>query len=312
VAPSPVVTSPGASEILNHWKAPLRLTPDKPGRINGQWRGPCPRCGKPGGLPVKPGDRGQLVIWLADCPCDEWDVYPVLKSLVPSAPAPRKPAPGVPPPAPAAELAALRKSVRALALNDAFPHSVPIRLALLELAGYETAAALDVLVGGHPGNRRRAVAARSTALAGARRARAPKRPLPAETLTSESSRRSGTSTTLPAETLTSEHRPMSAEGPGEVVTSGNGDLTKPATVVTAPRGYGYGYEDPGPEQTEALGLLASMLGAEVIGEHSADGRCDARGCTEPARDCGTGTYCQRHARMLGAAWPETVIPAAAA
>lgn len=34
------------------------------------------------------------------------------------------------------------------------------------------------------------------------------------------------------------------------------------------------------------------------------GRCDSRGCKDPARDCGTGTYCQRHAKMHGAAWLE--------
>jgi hypothetical protein len=32
-------------------------------------------------------------------------------------------------------------------------------------------------------------------------------------------------------------------------------------------------------------------------------QCDARGCKEPARDCGDGTYCRRHAKMLDAAWP---------
>ena len=32
--------------------------------------------------------------------------------------------------------------------------------------------------------------------------------------------------------------------------------------------------------------------------------CDARGCDDPARHCGSGTYCRRHAAMLGAAWPE--------
>jgi hypothetical protein len=35
----------------------------------------------------------------------------------------------------------------------------------------------------------------------------------------------------------------------------------------------------------------------------ADPGCDARGCTEPARRCGDGVYCQRHAVMLGATWP---------
>jgi DNA-binding MarR family transcriptional regulator len=34
--------------------------------------------------------------------------------------------------------------------------------------------------------------------------------------------------------------------------------------------------------------------------------CDARGCKTPARAYGTGTYCPRHARMLGAISPETV------
>jgi len=32
-------------------------------------------------------------------------------------------------------------------------------------------------------------------------------------------------------------------------------------------------------------------------------QCDSRGCREPARDCGSGTYCERHAKMLGATWP---------
>jgi hypothetical protein len=33
-------------------------------------------------------------------------------------------------------------------------------------------------------------------------------------------------------------------------------------------------------------------------------RCDSRSCKDqPARDCGSGTYCERHAKMLGAAWP---------
>lgn len=33
--------------------------------------------------------------------------------------------------------------------------------------------------------------------------------------------------------------------------------------------------------------------------------CDFRGCKEqPARDCGDGTYCQRHAKVMGATWPE--------
>lgn len=33
-------------------------------------------------------------------------------------------------------------------------------------------------------------------------------------------------------------------------------------------------------------------------------KCESRGCKEAARDCGTGTYCQRHAKMHGATWPE--------
>ena len=36
----------------------------------------------------------------------------------------------------------------------------------------------------------------------------------------------------------------------------------------------------------------------------ATGPCDSRGCKEPGRDCGTGVYCQRHAKMMGATWPE--------
>jgi hypothetical protein len=86
-------------------------------------------------------------MWFTHCGCSETEVYPVLKCLVPSAPAHTdNPAPGSASRPESGELAELRAAIIVLALNDdKFALSAPIRLAMLELAGYETNKALDVL-----------------------------------------------------------------------------------------------------------------------------------------------------------------------
>jgi hypothetical protein len=61
---------------------------------------------------------------------------------------------------------------------------------------------------------------------------------------------------------------------------------------------------PDADMDAALTLLAGTLGPLVIVADHRRSRCAARGCKEPARDCGDGTYCQRHAKMIGATWPE--------
>lgn len=58
----------------------------------------------------------------------------------------------------------------------------------------------------------------------------------------------------------------------------------------------------GAEQPELTEVADVADIAEDRLDHAS--RCDSRGCKEPARDCGSGTYCERHAKMLGAIWPE--------
>lgn len=66
-------------------------------------------------------------------------------------------------------------------------------------------------------------------------------------------------------------------------------------------------DDSAPSATAAeQPELTDVADVADVAEVRLDGasRCDSQGCKSPARDCGTGTYCQRHAKMMGAAWPE--------
>ncbi|MGH3218973.1 MAG: DUF3631 domain-containing protein [Streptosporangiaceae bacterium] len=71
------------------------------------------------------------------------------------------------------------------------------------------------------------------------------------------------------------------------------------------------HDKPGGEVTGGRpeGTISAQLAADGWDERPEDpigeppAQCDARDCKQPARDCGTGIYCERHAAMLGATWP---------
>jgi hypothetical protein len=96
---------------------------------------------------------------------------------------------------------------------------------------------------------------------------------------------------------TAGERPQPPDVPGEGKPAGQdaaaaGDVegTLPGTSIERPP------DVPGVSAGEDVGDVGDVSPLPL--------HCDSRGCKDPARDCGTGTYCQRHAKMLGAAWPE--------
>ena len=204
-------------------------------------------------------------------------------------------------------MAALKSALRALVLNPRLKGK-PKDLAVLMALGDAAPAALDALDVGDKGNRSRYQTEVRRALS------------PARVVISDKRRRSARARARkglsPAEVVISDNRPVVTSdnrrsSESDALTSENAELTVPATIVLPPGGTDTSTQDTDTEAL-ALELLRTVLGAEVIAEHTPDGRCDARGCTEPPRDCGTGTYCERHAKMLGAVWPEIPTPARAA
>ena len=262
----PSAASRGVTEIQALWRVPLGLVPDDPADPGGQWHGPCPRCHQPRQFSAKPGDV-RPVVWWVHCTCPLEQVYVILRSHVPSAPPPGKKR-AEPDPAPALELAALRAAVTRLALNDDFPRSAPIRLALLEAAGYETDQALDALGITDSGNRSRTRSAKIRAMAGGK----PRKRPPARTVTNDS-----------GHAVTNDSPARRARAPRKPAACENTDLIMPATIVLGPPGNGH-LTDTDTDLDLAVDLLRSTLGAEVIpatwppAEEGPCRRCGARTC----------------------------------
>ena len=247
VAPPATVAPPGASEIRARWRVPLALVPDDESDPAAEWRGPCPRCKTPKALTVAPGHTRPVVSCL-HCTCDPAAVHVILRSHVPGAPRPGKPKAvhsGATRPKPAAD-AQLAAAVEALALNDRFARSAPIRLALLEVLGYDQRAALEVLGITDASTRRRTIAAKSQAVT-------PKRRRPARTGVNARVPSLKAETLSPAETGVNALSLQLTEQP---LTCGNTELTTPVTIVLAPEGNGHHTDtdtehSPGPALTEA-------------------------------------------------------------
>ena len=170
----------GEQDIIIHWRGRdqanlVEITP-------GAWAGPCPRCSRFRVLRVKVGRNGD-VVWTVtgECKHTREDVYPNLANRVPCAPNPSAAQHQHNP-----QVAALKDTIRDLAINERFTHSNPIKLALLEALGDNTDNALDTLGIIDTGHRRRTRLARDKALSPARtatngsrrRSRAPKTPGP--------------------------------------------------------------------------------------------------------------------------------------
>jgi hypothetical protein len=293
----PCGCSSGRFCIVLHWRDQAGLAETRPGK----WTGPCPKDGNPGALHAQEGDNGGVIWAVPGCKSthDREAAYPALKAKVPCAPEPghrRNP-----------ELDALTKRIRALAMNEGFIRSAPIRLALLEVLGDDTDDALDTLGITDATWRRRIRQARSKALSPAksgvndsyRRSGAPKQedgatatlPPPAETH-------------LPAKSGVNDHSevaltPLFAgreSGQKPPLTSTNGGLTTHAKVVSGPAGTDTS-TDTGLDLDLALELLRTKVGAEVIATEPRTSPDPVADITEvwtaseagPCRRCGTTT-----------------------
>jgi hypothetical protein len=247
VAPSPVTAPPGASEIRARWRVPLALVPDDPDDPGTEWRGPCPKCGQRGAFTAAPGHT-RLVVSCVHCDCDPADVHVFLKRSVPGALRPGKAKRPASAPDLTGDLAALRAAVTDLALNDAFPRSAPIRLALLELVGYETNKALDALGVTDKSNRSRTRSAKTRALVGGK----PPRRSPAKVVTNDNPR-----------VVTNDNRYSKESDNGKPSASRNAELTSRATIVSGPTGNAHHTGDT--DTDTALAVLTDILGpVEVI------------------------------------------------